>query len=433
MKKITKIETIKEMPKRLRVAAYARVSSGKDAMLNSLASQVNHYKNYIKSKPEWEFVGVYTDEAVTGTKELRDEFQLMLSDCKAGKIDMIITKSISRFARNTMTLLKTVRDLKAINVDIYFEEQNIHTLSGEGEMILTFLATFAQEESRSISENMKWRIKKDFEKGLIWGSTSMFGYKLENKKYHIVPEEAEIVRFIYSLYLEGYGDRMIRTILDEKGIKPYRKKTWGVTTITKILTNYNYTGDLILQKTFIDNHLTKKLKHNKGELDKYIVSNSHEPIISKEIFMEAQAIRKNKAKKFAKSSSYDNEFKGYIRCGKCGKMHTYRKGPYNNYWICSTFRDKGKSHCDNQQVPDDKIKEGAKYLLNMNKFSITIFKDLVQQVVALPDNILRFELKDGTIKEYVWAHKLRSEGWTDEMKERARQHTLKRYRGGSAK
>lgn len=133
MKNITKIETIKEMPKRLRVAAYARVSSGKDAMLNSLASQVNHYKNYIKSKPEWEFVGVYTDEAVTGTKELRDEFQLMLSDCRAGKIDMIITKSISRFARNTMTLLKTVRDLKAINVDIYFEEQNIHTLSGEGE------------------------------------------------------------------------------------------------------------------------------------------------------------------------------------------------------------------------------------------------------------------------------------------------------------
>ena len=114
-------------------------------------------------------------------------------------------------------------------------------------------------------------------------------------------------------------------------------------------------------------------------------------------------------------------------------MHTYRKGPYNNYWICSTFRDKGKSHCDNQQVPDDKIKEGAKYLLNMNKFSITIFKDLVQQVVALPDNILRFELKDGSIKKYVWAHKPRSEGWTDEMKEQARQHTLKRYRGGSAK
>jgi len=147
--------------------------------------------------------------------------------------------------------------------------------------------------------------------------------------------------------------------------------------------------------------------------------------------MEAQSIRKNKALKFAKSSSYNNEFKGCIRCGKCGKMHTYRKGPYNNYWICSTFRDKGKSHCDNKQVPDDKIKEAAIHLLNMNKFSMSTFKHLVKQVVALPYNILRFELKDGTIKEYVWAHKLRSEGWTDEMKEQARQQTLKRYRGAS--
>jgi ssDNA-binding Zn-finger/Zn-ribbon topoisomerase 1 len=145
--------------------------------------------------------------------------------------------------------------------------------------------------------------------------------------------------------------------------------------------------------------------------------------------MEAQAIRKNKAKKFAKSSIHNNQFKGYIRCGKCGKIHTYRKGPYNIYWICSTFRDKGKSYCDNQQVPDDKIKEAAIHLLNMNKFSMSTFKHLVQQVVALPNNMLRFELKDGSIKEYEWAHKPRSEGWTDEMKEQARQQTLKRYRG----
>lgn len=429
VKKVTKIENVPKIPKRKKVAAYARVSSGKEAMLSSLSSQVKYYKDKIKNNPEWKFAGVYADEATTGTKDDRDEFQLMLSDCRAGKIDMIITKSISRFARNTMTLLKTIRELKELNVNVFFEEQNIYTISEEGEMILTFLATFAQEESRSISENMKWRIKKDFEKGLIWGSTSMFGYKLENKKYHIVPEEAEIVRFIYSLYLEGYGDRMIRTILDEKGIKPYRTKTWAVTTITKILTNYNYTGDLILQKTFIDNHLTKKLKHNKGELDKYIVSDSHEPIISKEIFMEAQAIRKNKAKKFAKSSIQNNQFKGYIRCGKCGKMHTYRKGPYNIYWICSTFRDKGKSYCDNQQVPDDKIKEAAIHLLNMNKFSMSTFKHLVQQVVALPNNMLRFELKDGSIKEYEWAHKPRSEGWTEEMKEQARIKALNRKKG----
>ena len=164
---ITKIEAKPITPKRKRVAAYARVSSGKDAMIHSLASQVAYYKRLIQSKHDWNFVGVYADKAATGTKDARDEFQALLKDSRSGKIDMIITKSISRFARNTLTLLEVVRELKDLKVDVYFEEQNIHTLSGEGEMILTFLATFAQEESRSVSENMKWRISKDFKEGLI--------------------------------------------------------------------------------------------------------------------------------------------------------------------------------------------------------------------------------------------------------------------------
>ena len=157
-KTITKIEALQELPKRTRVAAYARVSSGKEAMLNSLAAQVNYYKQFIQNNSDWEFVGVYADEALTGTRDTREEFQALIEDSRNGKIDMIITKSISRFARNTLTLLEVVRELKALEVDIFFEEQNIHTISGEGEMILTFLATFAQEESRSVSENMIWRI-----------------------------------------------------------------------------------------------------------------------------------------------------------------------------------------------------------------------------------------------------------------------------------
>src|SRR5690606_14314063 len=175
------------------------------------------YKNMIKNNPEWEFIGVYSDEALTGTKDSRAEFQQLLQDCRDGKIDMVITKSISRFARNTVTLLETVRELKAINVDVFFEEQNIHSNSGEGEMILTFLATFAQEESRSVSENMKWRIKKDFEQGIPWGGKDSYGYKLENRNLVLVPEEAEIVRLIYKLYLEGYGDMQIGKILNEIG------------------------------------------------------------------------------------------------------------------------------------------------------------------------------------------------------------------------
>ena len=170
-------------------------------MLHSLATQVSYYKKLIQENGEWEFAGIYADEALTGTKDSRAEFQLLIEDCRAGKIDMVITKSISRFARNTVTLLQTVRELQAINVDVFFEEQHIHSNSGEGEMILTFLATFAQEESRSVSENMKWRIKKDFEQGIMWGGKPCLGYRLENKRLILVPEEAKIVQLIFQLYI----------------------------------------------------------------------------------------------------------------------------------------------------------------------------------------------------------------------------------------
>jgi len=161
-KRITKIDALPKLQKKTRVAAYARVSTGKDAMLHSLAAQVSYYNKMISEHEGWEFAGVYADEALTGTKDTREEFQSLISDCKAGIIDMIVVKSISRFARNTFTMLKTVRELKALGIDVFFEEQNLHTLSAEGEMVLTFLASFAQEEARSVSENMKWKIKKDY-------------------------------------------------------------------------------------------------------------------------------------------------------------------------------------------------------------------------------------------------------------------------------
>jgi DNA invertase Pin-like site-specific DNA recombinase len=250
---ITKIEAIPKVATKKRVAAYARVSTGKDAMLQSLATQINHYKKYIQSNREWQFVGVYADEAATGTKESREEFQQLLTDCRDGKIDMIITKSISRFARNTVTLLGVIRELIKLDVDVFFEEQNIHSNSGEGEMILTLLASIAQEESRSVSENMKWRIKKDFQEGMIWGGRSSYGYKLEDRKLTIIPEEAEVVKLIFDLYIEGHGVDAIRKILDSKNIKPMNAKNWGHSSIMKILKNRNYTGDLILQKTYREN------------------------------------------------------------------------------------------------------------------------------------------------------------------------------------
>ncbi len=425
---ITKIEALQELPKRIRVAAYARVSSGKEAMLNSLAAQVNYYKQLIQNNSDWEFVGVYADEALTGTKDTREEFQALIEDSRNGKIDMIITKSISRFARNTLTLLEVVRELKALEVDIFFEEQNIHTLSGEGEMILTFLATFAQEESRSVSENMKWRIKKDFEEGILWGGKDSYGYKLENRNLVLVPKEAEIVRLIYKLYLEGYGDMQIGKILNEKGYKPKFSEKWNRASIRGVLINYNYTGNLILQKTFRENHLTKLTKLNYGELDKYCVEDNHEPIISKETFFAAQELRRLKTVNI-KQSNNDSIFKGRIRCGQCDKMYTFRKTKYNDVWLCSTARQKGTSECSSKQVLDAKIIEASNHILKMTSFNRHTFDIAVETVIVLPDNKLLFKLRDGKEVEYIWEYDPRSAGWTDEMKKAARKNALKRYRG----
>lgn len=254
---ITIVPKPPKLEQKKRVAAYARVSSGKDAMLQSLSAQISFYSDLIQNHDDWLYVGVYADEAKTGTKESRADFQRLIADCRAGKIDMVITKSISRFARNTVTLLQTVRDFKAWGVDIYFEEQNIRTLSGDGELMMTILASYAQEESRSASENQKWRIKRNFEEGVPWNGT-MLGYRLKNGRYEMVPEEAELVCRIYNEYLSGDGYLTIAKRLNEDGIPSRFGKQWGQSAISKILSNYTYTGNLILQKTFRENHITKK-------------------------------------------------------------------------------------------------------------------------------------------------------------------------------
>ena len=213
------LNTITRPPKlaqKTRVAAYARVSSGKDAMLHSLSAQVSHYSSVIQSNPDWLYAGVYADEAKTVTKDSRENFQRLLTDCRAGRIDMVITKSISRFARNTVTLLQTVRELKVLEVDVFFEEQNIHTLSSAGEVMLSILASYAQEESRSASENQKWRVKRKFEAGIPCDGT-ILGYRYENGAYVIQPEEAEVVRSIYADYLSGMGVAAIMKKLNAAG------------------------------------------------------------------------------------------------------------------------------------------------------------------------------------------------------------------------
>jgi DNA invertase Pin-like site-specific DNA recombinase len=417
-KKITKLESLPKLDKRIRVAAYARVSTGSDAMLQSLASQINHYKKHIQSNSEWQFVGVYADEASTGTKDSREEFQQLLADCRAGKIDLIITKSISRFARNTVTLLGVVRELVKHNVDVFFEEQNIHSNSGEGEMILTLLASIAQEESRSVSENMKWRIKKDFQEGSIWGGRSSYGYKLVNKKLTIMPEEAVVVRLIFKLYIDGHGADAIRKILDSKNIKPMNSKKWGHSSVMRILKNRNYTGDLILQKTYRENHLTKRQIINKGELDRYFIQNNHEAIISRDTFDKAEQIRKERARKIKPHlPKEDYPFLGKVKCGICGKSYTRKRMRKKLVWLCSLSVKRGQEVCNAKLVPNDIIIEASKHVLGLEQYDDATFNSTVNQINVMQNRLLEFHMKDGSIIKHHWEHQSRSKSWTPEMKE----------------
>ena len=212
--------------RKLRVAAYARVSSRSEDQLNSFAAQNAHYTELITDNPEWEFVDVYADKGITGTSaEKRDDFQRLLADCRNGQIDMIIVKSLSRFARNTVTLLETVRELKALDVDVFFEEQNIHSMNGDGELMLSILASFAQEESRSVSENCKWRIRNDFQRGKP-SFFRIYGYKMKSGRLEIVSEEAAIVRMIFRDYLDGMGCELISKKLNEMKISPMTSDQW---------------------------------------------------------------------------------------------------------------------------------------------------------------------------------------------------------------
>ena len=290
MRTIRKVEALAPLlPIRKRVAAYARVSINKEKNLRSLSAQISYYSDYIQNHPEWEYAGVYADEALTGTKDDRPEFQRLLENCRGGKIDIVLVKSISRLARNTVTTLETVRELKTYNVDVWFERENIRSLSSEGELMLTILASFAQEESLSNSENMKWRFRKRFEQGRP-STTIMLGYKLVNEQFVIIPEEAKAVRLIFHEFVNGTPRKAIREKLFAAGHKPKRGGTWNDSTLSAVLRNEKYTGTLLLQKHFRADYISKRKCVNKGELPMYRIENNHEPIISQEIFDQAQAI-----------------------------------------------------------------------------------------------------------------------------------------------
>ena len=416
---VQKVKFPPRQPKLKRVAAYARVSSGKDAMLHSLAAQVEYYSNYIRRHPGWEYVGVYTDEAKTGTKDSREQFQQLLADCKAGKIDHILTKSISRMARNTVTLLETVRELKAMGITVYFEEQNIDTGTDDGELMLSILASYAQEESLSASENQKWRVRQNFENGQPWRGF-MLGYRYKDGQYIVVPEEAEIVRSIYADFLDGKGVTAIMKRLNSEGILTQQGFTWHKSAITRVLKNYTYTGNLLLQTKFRENHLTKRTLVNHGQLPQYHAIDTHEPIIDIGTYNSVQLEMYRRAQKYGKQqSSQKYPFSGMITCAGCGKHYRRKVTATGPVWICSTYNIHGKAACPSKAIPESTLMEIAAQVSATGE---------ITAVTAHNDNTLEFTLADGTVTVKRWQDRSRAASWTPEMRAAAGEKTRERKR-----
>ena len=377
---IRKVGTQKPETKvqKTRVAAYCRVSTEYEEQESSYDVQVEHYTTYIKSKPEWEFVEVYADDGISGTNtKKRDEFNRMIDDCKAGKIDMILTKSISRFSRNTVDCLKYTRELKALNIAVFFEKENINTLDAKGEVLMTIMAALAQQESESLSANVRLGIQFRNQQGKVQVNHNRFlGYtKDENGKLVIVPEQAEIVKRIYAEYMDGASFLQIKRGLEADGIlNGAGNKKWEVSNIRQILTNEKYIGDALLQKTYTVSVLEKKRVKNDGQVPKYYVEGSHEAIIDRDVFLRVQAEIDRRANiiKGGKKRVYSSKYalSSVIICGHCGDI--FRRIKWNNHgckstvWRCVSRVNKKKSgiHCPARTVHEEVIQAAVVTAIN---------------------------------------------------------------------
>jgi DNA invertase Pin-like site-specific DNA recombinase len=411
LKKVTKIAQntvdITEQPK-LRVAAYCRVSTDNDDQLTSLEAQIKHYESYIKAKSDWEFAGLYYDEGISGTKkEKRPELLRMIADCEDKKIDFIITKSISRFARNTTDCLELVRKLLALGIFIYFEKENINTGSMESELMLSILSGLAENESVSIAENNKWSIKRRFQNGTFKISYPPYGYDAVDGKLIVNEVQAEVVRFIYSEILSGKGTQKIADDLNHQKIPTKRGGIWTATSVRGMVGNERYTGDAVFQKTYTDEHFNRH--SNYGEKDQYLIKNHHEAIISHEDFEAAQIAieQRGKEKGVEKySEKYQNRypFSGKIYCGQCGgtfKRRVHESGRHKIAWCCTAHIADIKK-CSMKYIPESDFEYA--FVVMMNKLIFghqTVLRPLLISLRGInsADSLTSIRELDGKIEE----------------------------------
>lgn len=401
-----------------RVAAYCRVSTDSEEQETSYEAQVQHYTDYIRSKPDWDFVEIYADDGISGTNtRKRDEFNRMIADCEAGKIDMIITKSISRFSRNTLDCLKYTRKLKALNIAVFFEKENINTLDSKGEVLLTIMASLAQQESESLSANVRMGIQFRNQQGKVQVNHNWFlGYTKDSEGNLVIdPAQAEIVRRIYREYLEGASFLQIKRSLEADGIENGAgHKKWHESNIQQILTNEKYIGDALLQKTYTVSILDKKRAANNGEMPKYYVEGSHEAIIDRDVFMKVKAeiARRANLNPDGKRRVYSSKYalSGMVFCGHCGDI--YRRVKWNNrgckstVWRCVSRVLKGKMDFDcPARTVKEEVLQGAivtavndayarrNAVISLLKTNIqeTVFDDLEAKIAAIDEQLAKLQ------------------------------------------
>ena len=345
-----------------KVCAYVRVSTDSLQQEDSLENQTTYFKSFITANPEWEFVGIYSDQGISGYKENRPGFQKMIEDARAGNIDLIVVKSVSRFARNTETVLKFTRELKNIGVGIFFELQNINTLSGAGELMLTILAAFAQAESEGASANAKMTYKRKFESGIpAHGLECTFGYKANAQGDIVVDEEkAAVVRQIFDLAEQGIWPSKIKQYLNKNGVPGCAGGDWDDTAVFRVLHNVSYKGDLILQKTYRDSR--RKQRKNEGQVDQWYIAENHQPIVPPKQWDKVQEILRKRSEHLQKpappkpdkprSSRNTYPLSNLIYCPICGEklIHKWGKGK-NEYWACKTNLKVGKDACKGVWLP----------------------------------------------------------------------------------
>lgn len=393
MKRITKIEEDIIQKQKIRVAAYCRVSTASDDQIISLDTQKAHYERYITSNEDWEYAGIFYDEGITGTKkECRNGLMALIKACEDGKIDRIITKSISRFSRSTTDCLELVRKLLTLGVTVVFEKENIDTSKMESELMLSILSGLAESESRSISENNKWSIQKKFQNGTFVISYQPYGYKNVGGEMTVIPEQAIIVKQIFEDILKGESTHSIACALNEKGVKTKKGSKWSAGTVNAIIKNEKYIGDVICQKTYTDSEFNRH--RNDGNLTQYLWENHHEPIIDRDTFSKANAMLLQRAKEKGNginTERYQNRYalSSKVICAECGGVFKRRKHykPSGDYiaWCCNNHINYTKP-CSMKYITDDAIKAAILTMKNKLIFAEDILlKPLLYSLQGFDD------------------------------------------------